>query len=271
MIIIGVIIFILIVVFLYLENNLIEVTKIEVDLDKDIGGFEGYRIVHLSDLHNKKFGDNQDKIIRILENLNPDIIFFTGDLIDSRRKGIDNGIALLDRASKLAEVYYITGNHEERTERYLDLYKELKKINIDILEDSKKTVSKNGYELSIVGLRDSSIQGLYGENISATLSKFQLEEKDINILLAHRPSYIDYYSKYPFDLVFSGHAHGGQIRLPVIGGLLSPGQGLLPKYDSGVYLEGKTRLIVSRGLGNSIFPQRILNRPEIILTILNSK
>ncbi|WP_130807747.1 metallophosphoesterase [Senegalia massiliensis] len=264
---ISIIIVLLLIVFLYTQNNFIKVTKLKVNIRKDLGIFNGLKILHLSDLHNKSFGKNQNKIMKKIKSLNPDIIFFTGDLIDSRRDGIENGVALLKECSSVASVYYITGNHEERSEKSLSLYEELNKLNVNILNDNNDILIKGEYKLNIIGVRDKTISKGKSELISK-LENINMEKSDINILLAHRPSYIEHYTTQNFDLVFSGHAHGGQIRVPLIGGLLAPDQGILPQYDSGLYKIDKTNLIVSRGLGNSLFPQRLFNIPQIILITL---
>lgn len=267
-IVVFVVIF-MIIAFLYIENNLITTTNLNINIKKNLGPFNNYKIVHLSDLHNKSFGKNQIKIIGKIKELEPDLIFFTGDLIDSRRNGIKSGVMLLKKCSEIAPTYYITGNHEERAEKFIPLYSELNNLDITILEDNKKSIIKDNYKLNILGLRDRSIQK-GDENILNILKNIDIDNNDINILLAHRPNRIEIYKKCPIDIVFSGHAHGGQIRLPIIGGLYGPDQGKLPKYDSGIYDVGDTKLIVSRGLGNSIFPQRIFNHPEIILVNLTN-
>ena len=257
----------IIIIFLYIENNLLTTTNISLNIKKELGSFNNYKIVHLSDLHNKSFGKNQINITKKIKEMNPDLIFFTGDLIDSRRNGIKNGIKLLEECSNIAPTYYITGNHEERAEKFIPLYSELNKLNIVLLEDNKTIISKDKYNLNILGLRDRTIQKGKKE-IMNTLENMNIDDKNINILLAHRPNMIDSYNKYPIDIVFSGHAHGGQIRIPIIGGLYGPDQGKFPKYDSGFFSVANTKLVVSRGLGNSIFPQRLFNHPEIILVKL---
>jgi predicted MPP superfamily phosphohydrolase len=138
---------------------------------------------------------------------------------------------------------------------------------VNILNDNNDILIKGEYKLNIIGVRDKTISKGKSELISK-LENINMEKSDINILLAHRPSYIEHYTTQNFDLVFSGHAHGGQIRVPLIGGLLAPDQGILPQYDSGLYKIDKTNLIVSRGLGNSLFPQRLFNIPQIILITL---
>ena len=123
-------------------------------------------------------------------------------------------------------------------------------------------------EINLVGIDDPGFKAKQNEKVYRKIVEAQIKEiqlEDFNILLAHRPQYIDVYSKFDFDLVLSGHAHGGQFRFPIIGGLFSPQQGIFPKYTTGEYILNKTKMIVSRGLGNSLFPLRLFNNPEVIV------
>jgi len=260
-------------VFCYWQNNDISITNIDFTNSKVPHNFNDYKILQVSDLHNKEFGKNQNKLVELTKEINPNIIVVTGDLIDSRRTNIDIGVNYMSQAAKIAPTYYIPGNHESRIDEYDKLEKMLSKEGVKILSNDSENIKINNQELTLLGMEDISF--INSENrkkeFSSILSNLKNKSNDhLTILLSHRPDLIDIYAKQNIDLVFTGHAHGGQIRLPFIGGLLSPGQGFLPKYTSGVYEKDNTKMIVNRGLGNSLFPLRIFNRPELIVTTLNS-
>jgi len=260
-------------VFCYWQNNDISITNIDFTNSKVPHNFNDYKILQVSDLHNKEFGKNQNKLVELTKEINPNIIVVTGDLIDSRRTNIDIAVNYMSQAVKIAPTYYVPGNHESRIDEYDKLEKMLSKEGINILSNDSENIKINNQELTLLGMEDISFMNSRNKEkeFSSILNNLKNESNEnLTILLSHRPDLIDIYAKQNIDLVFTGHAHGGQIRLPFIGGLLSPGQGFLPKYTSGVYEKDKTKMIVSRGLGNSLFPFRIFNRPELIVTTLNS-
>lgn len=252
---------ILFIIFLYCENNLVSINKINIASKKLPKSFQGYKIVHLSDFHNKSFFNFGHKVAEKVKSLSPDIIVFTGDLIDSRRYNEEISLEFMKELVKIAPVYYVNGNHEIRSRKFSALERGLKEIGVKVLRNKNENLVKNGEEIYILGI-DDPIQQPLEETVKATIKN--LEESKFKILLAHKPEYISEYSSYKLDLVFSGHAHGGQVRLPFIGGLIAPGQGMFPKYTNGKYVLDDTTMIVSRGLGNSLFPQRLFNKPEIV-------
>ena len=147
---------------------------------------------------------------------------------------------------------------------------------VTVLEDAIAEISLEGKTITVIGVNDPSYQTDYLFGDSETVMNTKLEElhseKDgFTILLSHRPELFDTYADQGMDLVLSGHAHGGQFRLPFIGGLVAPNQGFFPEYDAGIYMEGNTNMLVSRGIGNSILPFRINNRPEVILIELQAE
>lgn len=222
------------------------------------------RIVHLSDVHNDLFGEKNSRLIELIESAKPDYIFITGDLLDSRRTNVYRCYYLIEKIIKIAPIYFVTGNHESRKTFYQKFKESLMALGVNVLDDRKVQLE----EICLVGIDDPGFiteqnEVIYRKIVEEKLQKIELE--NFNILLAHRPQYIDVYSKFDFDLVLSGHAHGGQIRLPYIGGLFSPQQGILPKYTTGKYHLNNTEMIVSRGLGNSQFPLRVFNNPEILV------
>lgn len=232
--------------------------------------FNGHRIAHVSDLHNAQMGDSNEKLLAMLREAEPDMIAITGDLIDSRNTKTDIAIHFVQEAMKIAPCYYVTGNHEARVSAYSELKAAMEAAGVIVLEDERTEIRMNGETITLVGIDDPSFQTDYlfgdGETVVRTKLKNLTDENDgFTILLSHRPELFDTYVSSGVDLVFSGHAHGGQFRLPFVGGLAAPNQGLLPEYDAGLYTDGTTNMIVSRGIGNSIFPFRINNRPEVIL------
>ncbi|MTI67969.1 MAG: metallophosphoesterase [Firmicutes bacterium] len=264
-----IILIITLLVFLYYQNNNIMVTSYKVD-SKDISkAFSGYKIVHLSDIHNKKFYKNGEDLIKKIYKEEPDLIVITGDLIDKRRYNETLSLNLLKKLIKIAPIYYVTGNHEFYSGKFIGLEKKLKELNVKVLRNERLEIRKDNKRLNILGIDDYTyFNNLieYNDNLSK-LTK-GLEDKNFTVLLSHRPEKISEYKQYPIDLVLSGHSHGGQINLPFIGGLVAPDQGILPKYYSGLYKEDKTKMIINRGLGNSLFPQRLFNRPEIVVITL---
>ena len=257
-------------------NSALEVNEYEIVSDKIPEAFTGFRIAQVSDLHNAEFGEGNEKLIELLSQTDPDMIVITGDLIDSRHTDIEIALEFARQAIKLAPVYYVSGNHEARVREYEDLKMGLVKAGTVILENQKVQITREGESITIMGIDDPSFQEdyLFGDAASVTssaLSELQNESDGYTVLLAHRPELFETYVDAGVDLVFSGHAHGGQFRLPFIGGLVAPNQGFFPEHDVGLFSEGSTNMIVSRGVGNSIIPIRFNNRPEIILVTLSNR
>ena len=254
-------------------NIALEVNEYEIMSDKIPEAFTGFRIAQVSDLHNAEFGEGNEKLIELLSQTDPDIIVITGDLIDSRHTDIEIALDFARQAIKLAPVYYVSGNHEARVREYEDLKMSLVEAGVIVLEDQKVQITREGNSISILGVDDPSFQEdyLFGDAASVTssaLTELQNESDGYTVLLAHRPELFETYVDAGVNLVFSGHAHGGQFRLPFIGGLVAPNQGLFPKFDAGQFTEDNTTMIVSRGVGNSIIPIRVNNRPEIVVAEL---
>lgn len=233
-------------------------------------GFDGFRIAHVSDLHNTEIGKDNEKLLAMLQDAEPDIIAITGDLIDSRNTDVEVALQFIREAVKIAPCYYVTGNHESRISEYSVLKAGMETAGVVILEDARTEISLGGETITLIGVNDPSFRtnDLSGDSVTvmdAKLTQLHGDDNEFTILLSHRPELFDTYVKNNIDLVLSGHAHGGQLRLPFIGGLVAPHQGMFPEYDAGLYTEENTNMIVSRGVGNSIFPFRINNRPEVIL------
>ncbi|MFI8710058.1 metallophosphoesterase [Bacillus sp. NPDC077411] len=261
-------------VFSYLQNNLLGVTEITIKSTKIPSAFKGFKIVQLSDLHSNEFGENQKKLIKKVENINPNIVVITGDFIDSERYNAKVSLEVVKQLVKHYPVYFVTGNHEAWSGRFMNLEKDLKKYNVTVLRNEHAIIKKDGQEIYILGIddpafkvsnsSDSEFEGISVVAKEVIQAKEGIDPNGFKILLSHRPEHLRAYTEQQIDLVFTGHAHGGQIRIPFVGGLVAPDQGLLPKYTAGMYKDKDTSMIVSRGLGNSIIPQRIFNRPEIV-------
>lgn len=231
--------------------------------------FDGFKILHLSDLHNKEFGLNQSILIDITDDLMPDFIAVTGDIINS--KHIDKTLLYLQEAVQISPVFFVSGNHEYYSKRYDTIKGQLIDLGVNVLDNFVQTKTIDDKVLSIIGVKDSAFFKNKREYIH-TLNALIQQATGFKILLTHRPHFIDIYQNSGADLILSGHAHGGQIRLPLIGGLYAPGQGAFPRYTSGLYrLKNQVSLIVNRGLGDSIFPWRIFNSPHIILITLQHR
>ena len=265
--------------------------------------FDKFSIAHISDLHNAEYGKNNEKLIDILEAESPNIIAITGDLIDSNHTNLEVALSFAQQAVKIAPCYFVTGNHEAWIgSQYEELKTSLQNTGITVLQDEAIELNYGDVCIQLIGLNDpdfSERDRLLSESIlEAKLSQVDISD-GFTILLSHRPEYFNVYQNKNIDLVLSGHAHGGQFRLPLGGGVIAPGQGNLPplysrsasafsppgstsftcstppvtfsfsKYDAGAYTENGTTMIVSRGIGNSIIPVRINNPPEIVIIELN--
>lgn len=261
---------IFITVYLYLINNTFEITEISLKYDKLPESFNGYKIALISDLHDKNFGKNNNRLIEAIKNENPDIITMAGDMHgDNDDVKFINFIKAL---AKVAPLYYAEGNHESppfiKTD-YDDYIKALTNAGAIILNENSLILHSDSKNyIKITGMN----WHLY------KIGDISFNQKDFNILLLHNPFAFDDFAKNPPDLMLSGHIHGGVVRLPFIGGLFSPGAGtsflnrwkrqfFFPKYSKGVYNFEGHRLVVTTGLGNTIFPFRLI-RPEIVIITL---
>lgn len=236
--------------------------------------FDGLRIAQISDFHNAQFGKNNQQLLDMIREAKPDIIAITGDLVDARETDIDVALNFAREAVKIAPCYYATGNHESRVQGFAELEQGLKEAGVVVLRNETAVLEKNGQTIQIIGLDDYTFfDGTTGiecvNNMLQTLSR--IKGKDFSVLLSHRPEFIESIAMLDIDVILSGHTHGGQIRLPFVGGLYGPDQGYFPKYDAGLFCVGNTSMVVSRGLGNSQFPFRVNNRPEVVLIILEKE
>lgn len=241
------------------QNRHLETTYYTYKAEQLGADLEGYRIVQISDLHNVKFGKNNQKLVDRIRECEPDMIVLTGDLVDSNHTNVDRAVQFVDEIVKICPVYYVTGNHEYwlDTSEYENLMDGVASAGVIILDDQVVEISRGDAKFRLVGLDDKSLA-------DGTLEALLSDEKELTVVLAHEPQYFARYAGTGVDLVLSGHAHGGQFRLPFVGGIVAPDQGFLPEYTAGEYYMNGTEMIVSRGLGNSVIPVRLFNYPEIV-------
>ena len=214
--------------------------------------------------------------INKIKKFSPDIIIITGDILDSYKNDTDVAYNILCQLAIISPCYFVSGNHELRLpEEYERLQTILNKLNITNLNNTSLLLEKNNDFINLVGVEDynhfKNEDNLnHRNNFKETLDELY-SSTHFNILLSHRPEKFPMYVEAKYDLIFSGHAHGGQWRIPFIGGIYSPSQGFFPKYTNGKYIKENSTLIVSRGLGNSSFPIRINNPIELVLVTLKKE
>ena len=245
-------------------NCTVGCTRYALAFDELPAVFDGFTIAQVSDFHNSRLGD---AVIRHLEKAQPDMIAITGDLVDANHTDIDVALNLAAQLTQIAPCYYISGNHEAWLSEadYARLENSLCDMGVTVLNDRAVPVEKDGEAIAVTGIADSG----FGHSLSAQEIDELSPEGAFTVLLAHRPEKFDDYVCSGADLTLSGHVHGGQFRLPFVGGVIGPYYIFFPEYDAGVFAEGGQRMIVSRGIGNSVVPVRFGNRPEVVLIELN--
>ena len=273
---IGIVFFLFLFGWALYENKALQVMEYEIDCSSH-PELARFTIVQISDLHNEEFGEGQKKLFNMVSECNPDIIAITGDFIDCRNPNVDIAMEFIDGAVNIAPVYYVPGNHERWVSKeYKDLCQQMEEAGVNLIAEAQKTIIYNNKEIICMGIKDPDFYDATETDKKKILTKeviteFEYTEEDFTLLLSHRSELFDIYTEARLDLILTGHAHGGQFRLPFIGGLAAPNQGLFPKYDAGVFLENDTHMVVSRGIGNSIIPLRFNNPPEIVVVKLTIK
>ncbi len=252
------------VFFFWYQNNRLSISVYQVG-EAEHQGAPSFTIVQLSDLHNKSFGQENQGLLQKIDEINPDMVVLTGDLIDSHRSGQNNALLLVRALAAKRPVYYVSGNHERWSGFYPALEAELRQAGVQILNDTSTIINNSkGQQLALLGLADPDFSNT--EQWQKKLNDLAAQAKSyFSVLLSHRPERFADYVASGVNLTLTGHAHGGQWRLPYVGGLAAPNQGLFPEYDAGMYQEANSQVIVSRGLGNSIVPLRLFNLPEIVV------
>lgn len=261
-----------VILFVIYSNKKIDITKYIISDERIPDEFDGFRIVNVSDFHNRFFGKDSSYLLSAIKKSLPDIIVITGDIIDRRNLNIERSVGFVSEAVKIAPIYYVTGNHEAAMDNFEHLIDGIVASGAEYMDNRVVCINRGNSCIELMGIKDSALGvGLQESKLSEIcfddLNSLSTNSVNYKILLAHRPEFFDIYASNA-DMVFCGHAHGGQFRIPFIGGLFAPGQGLFPKLTSGRHTKSGTDMIISRGIGNSSFPVRINNHPELVVVEL---
>ncbi|MFD2830618.1 metallophosphoesterase [Corticicoccus populi] len=265
--------------FLYKEDKDLVVDSRTITHKNIPESFDGYKLVHVSDFHNAYFGRRSKHLLKLIEAQKGDVILMTGDIIDRRTPNLKRAVHFIGGMTRILPTYYITGNHEAHYKRWPKLKEAIVNSEMVRLDNQMIQLERNGSSINLAGINDPWFFGHEDDPFVFQRFKMQLvemvkkavEDDSFTILMSHRPELFSMYRTMPVDLVLSGHAHGGQIRLPFVKGLYAPHQGVLPKYTEGIHESSGTTLSISRGLGNSRFPFRVFNHPEIVVITLKKR
>lgn len=275
--ILGIVCLSIILIISYFENRKLTITKYHITDKRVPEAFNGFHIVHLTDLHNAEFGAHNKQLIHVINELNPDIIIITGDMIIGKPgQDVTEAVKVINRLCDIAPVYFSMGNHELRVSLYEDVYGDMwnqfmERISskVHLLFDEKIALVKAGCTMWLYGL--SLTPKLYKRIIKTPMPEGYLESlfgecnpQEYHIFMAHNPDYFSDYARWGANLTFAGHVHGGMIRIPWLGGALSPMIHFFPKYDKGLFEENGQYMVLSGGLGNHTFKFRVNNLPEVV-------
>lgn len=283
--IITAVVLLLLIIYIIYENYHLETTHYMIESKNVPKAFDGTKIVVLADLHNNQFGKDNKKLLDKIYQFNPDYILIAGDMVvSSESNNFEVPYGLLSTLAEKYPIYYGLGNHEQRLlpneiyphPSYQNYQDRLKELGVCFLDNESISISKEGQYISITGLsigmdyykklKQPKMSGEYIENLVGIPNK-----KWYNILIAHNPVYFKFYSEWGANLTVSGHLHGGIIRLPKLGGFISPQYKFMPKYDAGMFKMNHSVLLVSRGLGLHTIKVRINNRPELMTLTLKHR
>jgi len=260
---------------LYDSNTRIVMSEYELYYQNLPGSFDGYRIVILSDLHATEFGPENQRLITMVQDAEPDIIAITGDFIDYDQglqieKQLEIAETLVTGLTQIAPVYFVTGNHDwdKRIEGPWALIQMLEEHDVNVLRNRFTRVETGGGSIILAGTDDPNgpADMIKPEELVARIR--DAEGDGFIIMLEHRNNNLPLYSELGVELVLCGHAHGGIIRLPFTDGLIGQQRDWFPTYTSGVYSTGETNMVVSRGLGNTMNIPRLLNNPHVVVAVL---
>lgn len=244
----------------------LQLTEYTVSSDRCPDGFDGFKIIQLSDLHGSDFGD---RLVEQVRRQEPDIIALTGDFVTDSGD-LEAVRALVPELVKICDVYFVSGNHEFGSRLADEVRGIMEDAGVRYLGNDAVVLECNGDSIVLAGVEDPLA---YADMPSPPELMAELDDKypdSYKILLGHRNYWMEEYPELTVDLILSGHAHGGLVRLPGIGGLIGTDRTLFPDYDAGLYENGRYTMIVSRGLGNSVPIPRLFNRPEIVSIILKA-
>ena len=246
------------------------VTRYELSLPEGLEGLDGLKIAQISDVHS---ADIQGELQTALREAAPDLIVFTGDLVNREDRDLSCALSLAAMAAQTVPAYYAPGNHEAGNPCYPELREGLEEAGVTVLENENVQLWYRGARVNIIGLLDLAFhpQGRTAarEELPGLIQDLSVHGA-LNVVLSHRPSLMEEYADSGADLVFSGHAHGGQVRMPLIGPLFAPDEGALPDYTAGTYLAGETWVVISRGLGNGTPFPRLWNAPELVVVTMRA-
>jgi len=265
------------VIILIDSNTRLVTTEYKLHFENLPDSFDGYRIVLLADQHGAEHGKNNERLIEKIKAADPDIIVIAGDLIDRYQPGrpVDDQIrtaqVLVQQLVTLAPVYYVTGNHEWDSGRVQPLLSMLKENDVDVLQNQYRTITAGSEKIIIAGVEDANGPADMKKPEEFIGNIRQSEDPGFIVVLSHRNYSLSLYGRLGVDLVLSGHAHGGMVRLPFTDGLIGPQQDFFPTYTSGIYTKDSTTMVVSRGLGNHLGWTRFLNNPQVVVVELRSK
>lgn len=238
--------------------------------DKIPQAFAGYKIVHLSDIHGEPYGEGQKALIDKILAQKPDLVVVSGDTLDTHYGQWDNSLVVLEALAKTTPVYFSTGNHEYWTRYRKETTRALEKTGAVYLKNKTVPITKDGKTIYLSGIDDPWYFINEEGGFKATLNQIRpIDPNAFTMLISHRPERQKEYAAAGFDITFSGHAHGGQVRLPFTQGLIAPNQGILPALTAGLHSYENKHLLVSRGLGNPSKMPRFFNPPEIVVLTLD--
>lgn len=267
------------------DNFRLTISQYDIPFAELPAAFDGYTIAQVSDLHNARFGKEQSKLLSAINAAKPDMIAITGDFFHTARR--ENAYCFLEQASKRAPCYFVSGNHEQRFADYFSaIVPKLESLGARVIDDERVTVTRGGDYITLIGLADPMFNRLTPPERLTDEKLSRLVRGGFSILLSHRPELFPVYAQHDISLVLTGHAHGGQVRIPFAKrGLFAVHQGWLPKYTEGIIIKNITNsghndtptsdkvctMVVSRGLGNSTYYPKINNPPELVVVKLCKK
>lgn len=250
----------ILVVYNLIQISYFKINKIVLSSSKIANNLN---MVQITDFHNNRF-INKKRLIKEIKNINPDLIFLTGDIIDAKTKDFSHTLGLIENLMSITKkIYFVWGNHELRNSQGEKFVEELKNIGVIVLDNGSTKVNIDNSKVNIAGLNFFIDENSYNKTVE------RIDEKNFTVLLSHSPSRPLRYLSGKEDLILSGHTHGGQVRFPIIGAVVAPGQGSFPKYDKGLYKTNDNSLLyIDSGIGNSVLPIRFLNRVQITKVIV---
>lgn len=244
----------------------LEVTRLKLGFEELPAGFDGFRIVQLSDLHGSRFGENNARLLEAVAAEGPDIIALTGDFLDEgeTERELPELEALVRELSAIAPVYFVSGNHDWASGEAYTLFETLEASGAVCLRNEHLRLERGGDSIVLAGVDDPNGPAEMAEPDEFVASLRQEAPDSFVLLLAHRAYWAERYPELDVDLILCGHTHGGIVRLPFVGGLAASNMGLFPEYDAGLFELPSYTLFISRGLGNSVPLPRFLNTPEVV-------